>query len=122
MIEFGKELAKSIALCHALRMKRLFAIVCIFLGAFFLGAIFYAASQASIISSSQQILSDVWGQVMLLDLYLGFFCFFLLAWHSGMKKGNCILLFLVSCILGNLIPLMVLAWLFLVKTAGKDRA
>jgi len=122
LIEYGKELAKCIALCHAVVMNRLITALCIFLAIFFLGGILYAGSKASIMTSSQQILKDVWGQVMLLDLYLGFFCFFLLAWYSGMKKVNCILLFIVTCILGNLVPLLVLAYLFFVTTAQKEQS
>ncbi|MCH8550598.1 MAG: hypothetical protein LAT62_01595 [Natronospirillum sp.] len=79
-------------------------------GLAFLGQIIYASLQVSLFEQGPLLTGLVWGQVTLVDLYLGFIVALLLLWHLEPKRLYVLVFGLLFLFLGNWLLCWYLAW------------
>lgn len=76
----------------------------------FLLQIIYAINEISLFVEGPLITELIWGQVTLVDLYLGFFIALILLWYLDPKRSYVIIFGILFLFMGNWLLCWYLAW------------
>ncbi len=107
---------------RGLRIVSMLRVLCAIGFVILAGSIVWAFTAAPFWESVDLVVSNPWGVVMLIDLYLGFFIFAVVIARFEPNRGLAVALIAAMPFLGNVVPLGWLAWrgLSLIKPAGRD--